>query len=119
MGLVEWSAFTAFILDVCVAVIATKKGRSAIGWFFISIFVTPILSFIMLMVMGETTDFKLAELRKNKQYATGEAIPDPYTHMKCPDCAELIKIEAKVCKHCGCRIAHNSAQQTIAPDSAA
>lgn len=26
------------------------------------------------------------------------------THVKCPDCAELIRKEAKVCKHCGLRL---------------
>ena len=27
------------------------------------------------------------------------------THKKCPDCAELVLIEARVCKHCGHRFA--------------
>jgi hypothetical protein len=27
------------------------------------------------------------------------------THQKCPDCAELVLIEARVCKHCGHRFA--------------
>lgn len=30
--------------------------------------------------------------------------PTPDTHVKCPDCAELIKREARVCKHCGCKL---------------
>lgn len=30
--------------------------------------------------------------------------PTPATHVKCPDCAELIKREARVCKHCGCKL---------------
>ena len=30
--------------------------------------------------------------------------PNPNTHVKCPDCAELILKEAKVCKHCGCKL---------------
>lgn len=33
--------------------------------------------------------------------ATGAS---PQTHVKCPDCAELILKEAKVCKHCGCKL---------------
>lgn len=33
---------------------------------------------------------------------TGE--PTYETHVKCPDCAEIIKKEAKVCKHCGCKL---------------
>lgn len=28
----------------------------------------------------------------------------PNSHVKCPDCAELVKREAKVCKHCGCKL---------------
>lgn len=32
------------------------------------------------------------------------AAPAASTHVKCPDCAELVRREAKVCKHCGCRL---------------
>jgi hypothetical protein len=35
---------------------------------------------------------------------TSEGEPTPDTHVKCPDCAELVKREAKVCKHCGCKL---------------
>jgi TM2 domain-containing membrane protein YozV len=31
-------------------------------------------------------------------------IPRPDTHVRCPDCRELIIKEARVCKHCGCRL---------------
>ena len=30
--------------------------------------------------------------------------PTRETHVKCPDCAELVKREARVCKHCGCKL---------------
>ncbi len=30
--------------------------------------------------------------------------PSWRTHTKCPDCAELIRKEARVCKHCGCKL---------------
>lgn len=30
--------------------------------------------------------------------------PSPLSHVKCPDCAELVLKEARVCKHCGCRL---------------
>ncbi|MNS05831.1 hypothetical protein D3C72_372420 [compost metagenome] len=32
------------------------------------------------------------------------APPSPKTHVKCPDCRELVLNEAKVCKHCGCKL---------------
>lgn len=30
--------------------------------------------------------------------------PSPATHVKCPECRELVLHDAKVCKHCGCRL---------------
>jgi hypothetical protein len=30
--------------------------------------------------------------------------PTPNTHVKCPDCKELVLKEARVCKHCGCKL---------------
>jgi hypothetical protein len=41
-------------------------------------------------------------------WASGKDIEEPkipveQTHRKCPDCAELILKEARVCKHCGCK----------------
>ena len=33
---------------------------------------------------------------------SGEASPD--THVRCPDCAELVRREARKCKHCGCAL---------------
>ena len=33
-----------------------------------------------------------------------ENSPSPDTHIKCPDCKELVIKEANVCKHCGCRL---------------
>lgn len=30
--------------------------------------------------------------------------PSAKTHVRCPDCAELVLKEAKVCKHCGLKM---------------
>ena len=32
------------------------------------------------------------------------AAPKPWTHVKCPDCKELVHNEANVCRHCGCKL---------------
>lgn len=32
------------------------------------------------------------------------AAPTPETHVRCPDCAELVRREARVCKHCHCKL---------------
>jgi hypothetical protein len=36
----------------------------------------------------------------------------PATHKKCPDCAEFVLIEARVCKHCGFRFDRAEARNT-------
>ena len=30
--------------------------------------------------------------------------PSPSTHVRCPDCKELVLKEARICKHCGCKL---------------
>lgn len=30
--------------------------------------------------------------------------PSPDTHVKCPDCRELVLKDARICKHCGCKL---------------
>ena len=35
-------------------------------------------------------------------------VPTPETHVKCPDCRELVLAEARVCKHCGCKLVPSS-----------
>ena len=45
---------------------------------------------------------------------TGPGKPAPAiiqdTHVKCPDCAELVLADARVCKHCGCKLIPDSQQ---------
>lgn len=40
------------------------------------------------------------ESRREKLIAVG--VVGPETHVKCPDCAEFVRREARKCKHCGC-----------------
>ena len=34
--------------------------------------------------------------------------PTPETHVRCPDCRELVLKEARVCKHCDCKLVPQS-----------
>ncbi len=76
-------------LSVVAAVIASNKGRSGFGFFLLSIILSPLVGIIAALVSKPNT----ATIEK-KQIESGE-------HRKCPYCAEVVKREAKVCKHCG------------------
>ena len=78
---------TLLVIAVIPAWIAQTKGRSFWGWWFYAILLFPI-TLIHAVVMSANTK----EL-ENRQLQDG--------HKKCPACAELIKVEAKLCKHCG------------------
>lgn len=75
---------------IATAVIATSKGRSG-AWFFVGLLFGPIGILIALGV-GKNTK-ALEELALEN----GEL-------QKCHFCAESIKVEAKICKHCGNKV---------------
>lgn len=76
-------------LSVLVGLLASKKfDRSGFGFFVLSCLLSPILGIIILMLMGKKDANK----------------PNPSTHVKCPDCRELVLKDARVCKHCGCKL---------------
>ncbi len=75
-----------FLISIVTAVAASSRGRSAFGWFLCAAF----LNFIALILVLVLPNLK-TEAEK----------PNPKTHVKCPDCRELVLKDAKRCKHCG------------------
>lgn len=86
-----------FFLSIAVGVYASNKGRSGFGFFLLSLLISPLIGFIFALAAKD--------LSKSIQ-PTGE--PNPDTHNKCPDCKELVLKEARICKHCGCKLIPDS-----------
>ena len=77
------------ILSILCGFLASSNGRSGVGYFFLSLLLSPLIGFIAVLIAGEDKE----EL-ENTKIASRES-------KKCPDCAESIKFEAKVCRYCG------------------
>lgn len=87
--------FFWFLISIAIWVWASNKGRSGFGWFVLSIIISPILAAIFLAVSSDLS-------QPVKQISMDQ--PTPKTHVQCPDCAEFVRNEARVCKHCGCKL---------------
>ena len=83
--------FTFFIFwlvfSVVVAIGAAGRGRHGAGWFLLSMVISPLLAFLLLMMLPSRSK--------------SAGAPETQELRKCPECAELILREAKKCKHCG------------------
>jgi hypothetical protein len=85
-------------LCVAVGLWAARRGRSAGCWSIAALFLSPVLAWAFLAALPKLGTAAAAER------AAAVQAPSPETHVKCPDCAELIRKEARVCRHCGCRL---------------
>lgn len=77
------------LFAIVVGWLATQKGRSGIAFFLIALVFTPLLGLIAVLLVRP--DYERLE---QKALASGRL-------KKCPHCAEAVKREANVCKHCG------------------
>jgi hypothetical protein len=127
------------VLCGAAAAYASNNGRSGAGVFFLSLFLSPLVGFLVAVSM-EPHQQKVAAARGMKkcphcsqfiapdastcpfcqkdlnpqisQFSIGEFKADALSK-KCPDCAESIKLEALVCRFCGRRFQPAEVQAAI------
>lgn len=78
-----------FGIAVLTGIAASSRGRSGFGWLLLGLLFS-LLALIAVLV-----------LPSKKQDPNA---PTPDSHVRCPDCKELVLKEARVCKHCGCKL---------------
>lgn len=78
------------VFSVLVALLAVRRGRSGVGWLFVAALLSPLIGVLMLLVLPNKAEVG--------------ATPTPESHVRCPDCRELVLRDARKCKHCGCTL---------------
>jgi hypothetical protein len=84
-----WVLYVLFAFAV--GVLARQRGRSLLNWGVISLVLTPLLAFVVLMMKE---DLALADAMDTVTHDM------ELTHVKCVHCAEYVLPEATVCHYC-------------------
>jgi uncharacterized membrane protein YeaQ/YmgE (transglycosylase-associated protein family) len=74
--------------------IASNKGRSGVGVFFLSLILSPLIGVIVALCLQPARELEAARAERGLSN----------TLRKCPFCAEIIKKEATKCRYCGSEI---------------
>jgi hypothetical protein len=74
-----------------VGFLAKQRGRGVLSWTAISVLISPLLGFVVLMMMK---DLALADALDTVTHDL------ELTHVKCSHCAEYVLPEATVCPYC-------------------
>ncbi|MCX5817807.1 MAG: zinc ribbon domain-containing protein [Proteobacteria bacterium] len=93
--------FIWFLFGIVAAVIANSRGRGGCGWFIIGTLLGPFA--LIVAFLPSATQKAMDKAAERGEYGKFK---------KCPFCAEIVKIEAVKCKHCGSELPRNPINQS-------
>lgn len=88
------------LFSIVCGFVAKSIGRSFWKYFFLSLFLSPVIGFIVLLIKGRKTEERYVVIRDEEDEEIPE--PDTRTHYTVP------VREVKFCSACGKRVASNA-----------
>lgn len=90
---------------VVVGILAAKRNRNVALWVILSLVVSPLIAGLIVLALGEAEPqppvryISKEEARNWQQPGAEPRVAQPETKV-CPDCAEEVKAEVKICRYC-------------------
>jgi len=99
----EWSPGVAALLSFVIPGAGQiYKGSIGVGLLWL---ICVIVGYMLMIVPGVILHIIcIYKAHSGNPYKFDPEEPRPETHVRCPDCKELVLKEAVKCKHCGCKL---------------
>lgn len=95
-----------FYLIACavVAVVAQSRGRFALGWGCLAVLISPLLALVLVLALKAPRETRGVAPGAGAFHGQGQDLGQGEVRRPCPDCAELVLVQARKCRYCGSAI---------------